>query len=124
MPAPWQVYTCLENHDLELDQDGEGHRMPRIARLAGGDAARSWYARSRARAATGLLLTAPGIPALFMGQEFLEDKLWIDDVGRTDRFIWSRAAIVSSSVGAANCMRNSLSRRFGEAARPWRAKES
>jgi len=29
--------------------------------------------------ATGLLLTAPGIPQLFMGQEFLEDKPWSDD---------------------------------------------
>ena len=28
--------------------------------------------------ATGLLLTAPGIPLLFMGQEFLEDKHWSD----------------------------------------------
>ncbi len=28
--------------------------------------------------ATGLLLTAPGIPLLFMGQEFLEDKPWSD----------------------------------------------
>jgi hypothetical protein len=40
--------------------------------------ARSWYARSRSRVATGLLLTAPGIPPLFMGKEFLEDKPWSD----------------------------------------------
>jgi 1,4-alpha-glucan branching enzyme len=33
------------------------------------DDPRSWYARSRARVATGLLLTAPGVPMLFMGQE-------------------------------------------------------
>src|SRR4030095_13128405 len=41
---------------------------------------RSWYATSRSRVATGLLLTMPGIPMLFMGQEFLEDKQWADDV--------------------------------------------
>jgi len=41
--------------------------------------ARSWYARSRARVATALLLTAPGIPMLFMGQEILEDKPWSDN---------------------------------------------
>ena len=29
--------------------------------------ARSWSARSRSRLATGLVLTAPGIPMLFMG---------------------------------------------------------
>ena len=48
--------------------------------VADGSNARSWYARSRARVATGLLLTMPGIPMLFMGQEFLEDKPWSDDV--------------------------------------------
>src|SRR5437016_6136214 len=40
----------------------------------------SWWARSRSRVATGLVLTSPGIPMLFMGQEFLEDKQWSDDV--------------------------------------------
>ena len=92
VPAAWQVYNYLENHDLELDQDGDGHRTPRIARLAGGNQSRSWYARSRSRVATGLLLTAPGIPALFMGQEFLEDKLWTDAVGQADHLIWWEGA--------------------------------
>ena len=82
----WRAYNCLENHDLVLDMDD--HRAPRIARLADGADPRSWYARSRARVATGLLLTAPGVPMLFMGQEFLEDKLWSDSPGRTDRLIW------------------------------------
>jgi 1,4-alpha-glucan branching enzyme len=34
---------------------------------------------SRARVATGLILAAPGVPMLFMGQEFLEDKQWSDN---------------------------------------------
>src|SRR3954452_16873857 len=85
--AAWQAYNCLENHDLMLDADGD-HRHPRIARLADATDARSWYARSRARVATGLLLTAPGVPMLFMGEEFLEDKLWSDDPRRSDRLIW------------------------------------
>src|SRR5262249_922453 len=51
--------------------------------------ARSWYARSRARAATTLLFAAPGIPMLFMGEEFLEDKPWHDDVANWSQFlIW------------------------------------
>ena len=37
---------------------------------------RSWYARSRSRVASAFLLTAPGIPQIFMGQEVLEDKQW------------------------------------------------
>jgi 1,4-alpha-glucan branching enzyme len=87
----WRSYHCLENHDLVLDADD--HREPRLARLAGGDDPRSWYARSRARAATGVLLTAPGVPMLFMGQEFLEDKLWSDSPDRTDRLIWWDGAL-------------------------------
>ncbi|MEV6346330.1 alpha-amylase family glycosyl hydrolase [Actinoplanes sp. NPDC051851] len=79
-------YHCLENHDLVLDMDD--HRHPRIATLADSSHPRSWYARSRSRVAMGLLLTAPGVPMIFMGQEFLEDKLWSDSPGRTDRLIW------------------------------------
>ena len=35
-----------------------------------------------------LLLTAPGIPQLFMGQEFLEDKQWCPDPRSPDHLIW------------------------------------
>jgi 1,4-alpha-glucan branching enzyme len=50
---------------------------------------RSWYARSRTRAATALLFAAPGIPAIFMGQEILEDKQWNDDVQfHSNLLIW------------------------------------
>ena len=35
--------------------------------------------RSRSRVATGLVLTAPGVPMVFVGQEFLEDESWSDD---------------------------------------------
>jgi len=87
----WQAYNCLENHDLVLDMDD--HRAPRIARLADPNDPRSWYARSRSRVAAGLLLTAPGTPMLFMGEEFLEDKLWSDSPGRTDRLIWWDGAL-------------------------------
>ncbi len=64
-----------ENHDIVY----EG-REPRVAALGDPGNPRSWYGRSRARVATGLGLTAPGIPMLFMGQEFLEDKPWSDNV--------------------------------------------
>jgi 1,4-alpha-glucan branching enzyme len=71
----WRCVQGPENHDLVY----EGREM-RIARLGQPEDPRSWYARSRARVATGLLLTMPGIPMLFMGQEFLEDKPWSDDL--------------------------------------------
>jgi len=67
----WRAVTCIENHDLVFNG-----RQPRIPALADGSDRRSWYARSRTRAAMSILLTAPGIPQLFMGQEFLEDKQW------------------------------------------------
>ena len=70
----WRAVQCVENHDIVY----KGRDL-RIARLADQSNARSWYARSRSRVATGLLLTAPGIPQLFMGQEFLEDKPWSDN---------------------------------------------
>jgi 1,4-alpha-glucan branching enzyme len=72
-PALWKSVEAVENHDEVYTG-----RAPRIARLADGSNPRSWYARSRSRVATGLVLTAPGIPLLFMGQEFLEDKPWSD----------------------------------------------
>jgi 1,4-alpha-glucan branching enzyme len=89
--SPGWTYNCLENHDLVLDMDD--HRAPRIAQLADGSDPHSWYGRSRSRVANGILLTAPGVPLIFMGQEFLEDKLWSDSPGRTDRLIWWDGAL-------------------------------
>jgi len=73
----WRSVHHLENHDIVRVINDSG-REPRIAGLADGVDARSWYAQSRSRGANGLLLTAPGIPMLFMGQEFLDDKFWSD----------------------------------------------
>ena len=72
-PALWKSVEAVENHDEVF-----AGRFPRIAHLADATNSRSWYARSRSRVASGLILTAPGIPMLFEGQEFLEDKQWSD----------------------------------------------
>jgi 1,4-alpha-glucan branching enzyme len=81
----WQTIPCVENHDIV--KVGE---QPRLPALADGSNHRSWYARSRSRVATALLLTAPGIPQIFMGQEFLEDKQWCSDprIPDLDHLIW------------------------------------
>ena len=71
----WRFVQGPENHDLVYRG-----REQRVARLGDFNNPRSWYGRSRARVATGICLTAPGVPILFMGQEFLEDKQWADDV--------------------------------------------
>jgi len=74
LPNAWNAVPCVENHDVVY-----AGRDVRIPVLADGSDAQSFYARSRSKVATGLLLAAPGIPQLFMGQEFLENRQWCDD---------------------------------------------
>jgi 1,4-alpha-glucan branching enzyme len=86
--ASWQAVIHLENHDLvDGDRDDPSKIEPRIPALAHWDDRRDWLARSRSRVATGLLLTAPGLPMLFMGEEFLEDKPWHNNPDRADLLI-------------------------------------
>ena len=80
--ASWRSVQHAENHDVVYRD-----RAPRVPALADPSNSRSWYARSRSRVATGLILTAPGIPMLFMGQEFLEDKQW-NDTPDPSHLIW------------------------------------
>ncbi|MCB0060495.1 MAG: alpha amylase C-terminal domain-containing protein, partial [Caldilineaceae bacterium] len=47
----------------------------------------SWFAKKRSTLGAALVLTAPGIPMLFQGQEFLTDR-WFEDTRPLD---WSRA---------------------------------
>jgi 1,4-alpha-glucan branching enzyme len=79
----WRAVTCVENHDLVL-----AGRDPRLPALADPSNHRSWYARSRSRVAMAILLTAPGIPQIFMGQEFLEDKPWDVDPKGANLLSW------------------------------------
>jgi 1,4-alpha-glucan branching enzyme len=78
----WQFVQGPENHDIVYRD-----REERVARLGDPGNPRSWYGRSRARVATGISLTAPGIPMLFMGQEFLEDKQWSDNFNFHDHLL-------------------------------------
>jgi 1,4-alpha-glucan branching enzyme len=89
----WQAVTCIENHDVVYA--GRDVRIPWLADPAN---RRTWFARSRSRFATSILLTAPGIPQLFMGQEFLEDKQWFDDPSDTSHLIWWAGALGADSA--------------------------
>jgi 1,4-alpha-glucan branching enzyme len=80
----WRAVQFVENHDIVYNG-----RQPRIARLADGSNSRSWYARSRSRVAMGLVVTCPGIPLIFMGQEFLEDKQWNDNPNPANLIYWA-----------------------------------
>ncbi len=72
----WRAIQYVESHD-EVYRD-RGLRIPALS--VGGGNTRTWYARSRSRVALGLILSVPGIPMLFMGQEMYEDKRWADDI--------------------------------------------
>lgn len=63
-----------ENHD----EDANGkQRLPEM--IWPGNAG-SWYSRKRSTLGAGIMLTAPGIPMLFNGQEFLENSYFSDGV--------------------------------------------
>ena len=124
-PASWKAVNHIENHDLvDGDRADPGETEPRIPALANWTDRRDWLARSRSRVATGLLLTAPGIPMLFMGQEFLEDKPWHNDPARTDLFLYwtgprrGRRRCGTSCASPASCAG------YGAAIRPCAAKGS
>ncbi len=79
----WRAVQSVEDHDrVHVGRD------PRIPKLADGTDSRSWYARSRSRVTMGLVLISPGIPMLFMGQEFLEDKQWNDNPDPASLISW------------------------------------
>ena len=79
----WQAVSCVENHAVV--KVGEDSRIPTLADSVD---PLSWQARSRSRVAMSLLMTAPGIPQIFMGQEFLESKQWSDDPLGTNVISW------------------------------------
>jgi len=96
----WQAVTCVENHDLV-----QVEREPRIPALADGSNHRTWYARSRSRFATGLLLTAPGIPQIFMGQEFLQSYQWSPDPTDSLHLIWWKGLNTGGEQAMVNHLR-------------------
>lgn len=79
-----------ENHDK--DDPRQGGRLPAII---GNGQADSWFAKKQSTLAACVELTTPGIPMLFMGQEFLEYRSFPNygsypepiDWGRKDTYI-------------------------------------
>jgi 1,4-alpha-glucan branching enzyme len=89
----WQAVPCVENHDIV--KVGTDQRLPTLADASNH---RSWYARSRSRVASALLLTAPGIPHIFMGQEVLEDKQWAPQPNTSNLIYWDGVNTGSDSA--------------------------
>lgn len=82
------LYT--ESHDEVASSAGEARLPEKVSPGQGED---SW-ARKRSTLAAGAMMTAPGIPMLFMGQEFLETGGWSDSRGLD----WSRCDRLSGIV--------------------------
>ena len=74
------IYT--ESHD-EVGSSSGKRRVPEDIWAGNAD---SYYSKKRSTLGAAVMLTSPGIPMLFMGQEFLEDGAWHDD----NPLDWSR----------------------------------
>jgi 1,4-alpha-glucan branching enzyme len=85
---PFQRVNYLASHDDD--------RTARIPTLIDGNNPESVFALRRTALGAALMITAPGISMLFMGQEFLESKPWND---RKDFALdWSRIRSFSGMV--------------------------
>ncbi len=78
------IYT--ESHD-EVAQSAGQARVPELIWPGNAD---SYFSQKRSTLGAALLFTVPGIPMIFMGQEFLEGGAWSDarelDWSKSDRF--------------------------------------
>ncbi len=96
--APLSRVIYTESHD----EVANGlTRVPEA--ISPGDAS-SWWAKKRAILGSALVLTSPGIPMLFQGQELLEDR-WFDDTVALD---WDKAV---SHRGILRCHRDLIALR-------------
>jgi 1,4-alpha-glucan branching enzyme len=74
-----------ENHDKDDPRQGG-----RLSAIIGNGQADSWFAKKQSTLAACVVLTAPGIPMLFMGQEFLEYRPFPNYNGYPDLIDWGR----------------------------------
>jgi len=65
----FQSVIYSENHDQDDPNHWQGGRLPA---LIGNGQFDTWFAKKQSTLAAAVILTAPGIPMLFEGQEFLE----------------------------------------------------
>ena len=77
---PHQRVIYTESHDEVANGKA------RVAEEIWPNYADSWFSKKRSSLGAAVVLTSPGVPMLFQGQEFLEDR-WFAD---TDPLDWSR----------------------------------
>ncbi|EIJ36432.1 alpha-amylase family glycosyl hydrolase [Thiothrix nivea] len=64
--------------------DEVANGQARVPEDASPGAADSWVAKRKSLLGAGIIFTSPGIPMIFQGQEFLEDR-WFEDTRELDR---------------------------------------
>jgi 1,4-alpha-glucan branching enzyme len=72
----FQRVIFTESHDEVTVRDG--HDLGRMPNKIWWGNADSWIARKRSTLGAGLVFTAPGVPMIFMGQEFYVWDTWTD----------------------------------------------
>ena len=92
IPAVAQAVVHQYHHAFDRviyteSHDEVSNGKARITSEVQGDNPDGWHAQKRATLGAALVLTAPGVPMLFQGQEFLEDE-WFRDTVPLD---WDRA---------------------------------
>ena len=86
--APLQRVIYTESHDEVANGQS---RVPE--EIWPGNAA-SWYSKKRSTLAAAITMTSPGVPLIFQGQEFLEDRWFHDD----DPIEWWRKDVFAGIV--------------------------
>lgn len=88
-----QVLTHKYNHDVferviytESHDEVSNGKARVVQEIAGQEDVNTWFAKKRSTLGAALMLTAPGTPMIFQGQDILEDS-WFQD---TDPIDWSR----------------------------------
>lgn len=87
-----------ENHDKvgHQNDNADGKPQTRLPDIIDETDHESVFARKRSTLAAGIVLTAPGIPMLFQGQEMLETRPF--DFGTATPMDWSRAQQFKGTV--------------------------
>ena len=85
--AAFQSIVYDENHDQDDPGHWQGGRLPN---LIGSGQSDTWFAKKQSTLAAAVVMTVPGIPMIFQGQEFLEYRPFPNYGGDPQPIDWDR----------------------------------
>jgi 1,4-alpha-glucan branching enzyme len=83
----FQSVLYSENHDQDDPNHWQGGRLPN---LIGNGQSDSWFAKKQSTLAAAVVMTVPGVPMIFEGQEFLEYRPFPNYGASPDPIDWGR----------------------------------